>query len=172
MGNSGSVQPSFFPGPGAGFAAGDFNGDGKVDLAITGSAGVSIYLGNGDGTFRPTGSYGPGGQSIAVADFNQDGKLDLVDDGNSEAYILLGNGDGTFRPGIPYLLADSSNFLNAVSVGNFNKDAVPDLVGAGSNGGNLSGVISILLSAPFKAIFQGSLNFGSQGVGTTSPHYS
>jgi hypothetical protein len=63
---------------------GDFNGDGKLDLAMTDSAGnaVIILLGNGDGTFtEAVGSpyaVGRGPFQIAAADFNGDGKLDLA----------------------------------------------------------------------------------------------
>ena len=59
---------------------GDFNADGKVDLALasTGTNSVSILLGNGDGTFTIGSSPRTGLQpySVAVADFNGDGKLD------------------------------------------------------------------------------------------------
>src|SRR5713101_2109196 len=60
----------------------DFNGDGRLDLAVAnaGSNDVSILLGNGDGTFQAAQNYASGGTpvSLAVGDFNSDGKLDLV----------------------------------------------------------------------------------------------
>src|SRR5207302_1029086 len=56
--------------------AGDFNGDGKADLAVATDVGISALLGNGDGTFRTAVNYGAGNQpSFAVAgDFNSDGR--------------------------------------------------------------------------------------------------
>src|SRR6185437_29182 len=61
---------------------GDFNGDGKVDLAVlnTGSNNVSILLGNGDGTFQAAKNFDAGDNpsGIFVRDFNGDGKLDLA----------------------------------------------------------------------------------------------
>ena len=67
----------------------DFNGDGKLDLAVTNhcadssctTGAVGILLGNGDGTYQPAVSYSSGGyftQTVAAADFNGDGKLDLA----------------------------------------------------------------------------------------------
>jgi hypothetical protein len=124
-------------------AVGDFNGDGKPDLAVAGYNGVSILLGNGDGTFQPQVSYMAGTSlvSVAVGDFNGDGKLDLaaVNPGSypngGSVSILLGNGDGTFRAPVTYALAGSALF---VTVGDFNGDGKADL--AVVNGG-----ISILL---------------------------
>src|SRR6201986_87686 len=56
---------------------GDFNGDGKTDIAATnGSGSISILLGNGDGTFQPPLTYVTGTAvsfSLAVADFNEEG---------------------------------------------------------------------------------------------------
>src|ERR1700674_3738612 len=84
---------------------GDFNGDGKPDLAVanSGSNNVSILLGNGDGTFQPAVNFDAGlsPNSIAVGDFNGDGRLDLavLQTGNptnsvaGAVSILLGNGD-------------------------------------------------------------------------------
>ena len=63
-------------------AVGDFNGDGKPDLAVanSGSNNVSVLLGNGDGTFQAAVNYGAGTEpySVAVGDFNGDGKPDLA----------------------------------------------------------------------------------------------
>ena len=63
-------------------AVGDFNGDGKPDMAATsGNADtVSIFLGQGDGTFRPPVSYSLAMEPLDVVtgDFNRDGKLDLA----------------------------------------------------------------------------------------------
>src|SRR5262249_27203762 len=60
---------------------GDFNGDHKLDLATAdfGSGGVSILVGNGDGTFGPFQFFAAGAHPdyLAAGDFNRDGKLDL-----------------------------------------------------------------------------------------------
>src|SRR5207248_1874764 len=83
-------------------AVGDFNRDGKLDLATANynSANVSILPGNGNGTFGLPTSFAAGTdpRGIAAADFNRDGKLDLAvaNFGSNNVSILLGNGDGTF----------------------------------------------------------------------------
>src|SRR5215469_15577325 len=63
-------------------SVGDFNGDGKIDIAVAnnGSGDVSILLGNGDGTFQSAVNFSAGNnpKAIAVGDFNGDGKLDLA----------------------------------------------------------------------------------------------
>ena len=93
-------------------AVGDFNLDGKPDLAVANSdppgffGSVSILLGNGDGTFQAPSYFRSGMHpaSIAVADFNRDGNLDLaiVDMGEypsaGAVSILLGDGKGGFQP--------------------------------------------------------------------------
>jgi hypothetical protein len=82
-------------------AAGDFNGDGKPDVAVASYKGVAILLGNGDGTFGSPKEVPVSGlpHSVAVADFNGDGKLDVVvaDEKSNSVSILLGRGDGTLK---------------------------------------------------------------------------
>jgi len=113
----------------------DFNGDGKSDLAVSNYSGgpevVSIFLGNGDGTFQPYTNYPVALQAdgIAVGDFNRDGKLDLAatnftNPGPSTVSILLGNGDGTFQPHVDYPVGSQPN---AVASADFDGDGKVDL---------------------------------------------
>ncbi|HXB13949.1 MAG TPA: VCBS repeat-containing protein, partial [Bacteroidia bacterium] len=110
--------------------SGDFNGDGKVDLAVTNatcygttngttftSDNVSIFLGTGTGNFGSATSFavgsvsGYGGlaypASITSADFNGDGKADLAtaNMNSNEISILIGTGTGSFNPAINWPLA-------------------------------------------------------------------
>src|SRR5690349_2235045 len=63
-------------------ALGDFNGDGKPDLAVANNStsNVSVLLGNGDGTFGTRTDYDVGQppSGVVVTDLNSDGKLDIV----------------------------------------------------------------------------------------------
>jgi uncharacterized protein (DUF2141 family) len=114
---------------GAGAALGDFNGDGKLDLALAGTpfdgntGGIWVALGNGDGTFQTPIRYATGNTSLAVfaADLNGDGKLDLITDG---ICIYLGNGDGTFAPA-SCISTDLSG--NPMALADFNGDGKLDV---------------------------------------------
>ena len=82
---SGCATPSFAPaqnfGVGDGptsIATGDFNSDGKPDLATANnlSDNVSVFLGNGTGGFGAAANFGAGNgpRSVTAGDFNADGK--------------------------------------------------------------------------------------------------
>lgn len=106
-------------------ATGDFRNNGTLDLAVVNN-GLSIALGNGDGTFRAAKTY-PYllGASIAVGDFNGDGNLDLVAPYGSGVGVFLGKGDGTFQAPIT---SATTVFPTFVAVGDFNGDHKLDIV--------------------------------------------
>ncbi len=157
-GKGGFSSPVFYPVEFAGdsAAAADVNGDGKVDLITNG---VSVLLGNGDGTFRTGASVMSGGIGSAnIGDFNGDGKLDVL----AGLSLLLGNGDGTFQQ--PLTFAGMKAQASPISMSAFNANGNLDLLGI--NG--LGSVLSIFEQRPlyFTPI---NLDFGTVQVGTTSP---
>jgi FG-GAP-like repeat len=133
--------------------AGDFNGDGKLDLALASSSiianpapgtggspffdvyNLEILVNRGDGTFATTdtpvsGLSAAGVPSpLIVADFDGDGKPDLV---SSDGTVLLSNGNGTFRT-----VPTSAGTVHASgAIGDFNGDGRLDMAGFGPGGGN------------------------------------
>ena len=90
-------------------AVGDFNQDGNRDLAVVSesSSGVSVLVGNGDGTFQTAVNFpisSSANFSVVVSYFNGDSIQDLAVAGSEKASstsgtvsVLLGNGNGTFR---------------------------------------------------------------------------
>src|SRR5579863_4874192 len=124
-------------------AVGDFNGDGRADLAVTNFSDntVSILLGNGEGTFQPAVTYAVGNApaSVAVGDVNGDGKLDLAvaNYADNTVSVLLGNGDGTFTPapGAPAKVGIGPIFI---ALGDFNGDGSLDFATANKGDNSVS----------------------------------
>ena len=128
--------------------AGDFNGDGRVDLAVTDGGyrgqgqGVSILLGNGDGTFRPPVLY-PAGMypsAIVAKDFTGDGVLDLAvaNRDSNDVTILRGDGFGGFQPLDVIPLGDQVEGPSSIMAGDFTGDGVLDLAVVGESTGTIS----------------------------------
>ncbi len=160
-----------------GIVVADFDGDGKLDVAISNfdQNSVAVFLNRGLGIFAAPmtapiittvqldSSLGLNVGSLAVGDFNEDGKPDLVVAtiaGSQASIVLLGNGDGTFRQQPP--IPDSFGFFHA-KVADLNGDGHQDLVFAmnGSigvslgNGDGTFGAMTVLPSGSFPGTYFG-----------------
>lgn len=128
-------------------ALGDFNHDGKLDVAVADYIGerVLTFLGNGNGTLRnpiatPAGTLGPNG--IVAGAFNRNGKLDVAIASYNSPYgtgVFLGKGNGKFKAPASYA---GSNHGEDIAAGNLNADKAPDLV-VGTDSG-----VDIFLNRP------------------------
>ena len=121
-------------------AIADVNGDGNLDLIVTGADpnshnwSYSVLLGNGDGSFQSPTLYQQNVQAvpsmIVIADFNNDGKPDFaLPVGNSVA-VLLGNGDGTFGTLTLFFDGEADSIVSA----DFNGDGKLDIAAGGASG--------------------------------------
>lgn len=115
-------------------AVGDFNGDGKIDIAtpvlgaVVGTYGFAVLLGKGDGTFQAPVSY-PSAELFALtaADLTNNGKLDLVTDSS----VMLGSGNGTFQSPIKTPLPTVSGL--SILIADFNQDGNLDIATSTGN---------------------------------------
>jgi len=119
--------------------AGDFNVDGKADLAVTGNGGVFVLFGNGNFSFGNPIDYATGNGTYAVTtgDFNGDGKPDLVvvNSGDNSVSVLLGGVNGTFQSALDYAVG---TFPQSAVVGDFNGDGFQDIATANEAANSVS----------------------------------
>jgi uncharacterized protein YfaP (DUF2135 family) len=158
-------------------AIADVNKDGHPDLVVANETDgtLSIFLGNGDGTFAAqtvialpgatTSTMATKPSAVVTGDFNDDGDIDLAvtDMANSRVLILLGNGDGTFQTPVAY--PTGSNPIALVAQ-DFDADGQPDLAIVNQGDGTTASTVTILLGNKVNAVQNGT--FGTP-PGQTSP---
>ena len=128
-------------------ASGQFTSSGHTDLVETDyfSKTVTVYLGNGDGTFQPGVTYAVGTNpiNVVVGNFgNGHADLAVTNSGDNTVSVLLGNGDGTFQTQKTYAVGTVPYYLTTADLTGTGKF---DLVVANYNNGNTNSSVSILM---------------------------
>jgi hypothetical protein len=117
--------------------AADLDGDGNQDLILTtaksggnNERGVSVFRGNGDGTFDPREPYDleNASRAIVAQDVNNDGRPDVIVASNEKIAVFINNGDGTLARNVKYKGFDSR--IADIIIADVNNDAAPDLLAA------------------------------------------
>jgi hypothetical protein len=170
LGNAdGTFSESSFPLMVSGaIAAADLNGDGKIDLVVTGPGDTAVLLGIGDGRFQaPTYATQTYAKTLVLGDFNNDGNLDIALGELYDVGLLLGNGDGTFRRAMRYATAGGG----AVAAGDLNGDGSLDVAVANNDVSPFSSsLLTILLNTGQKASsFKLAASPASQTVNAGDP---
>jgi hypothetical protein len=138
-----------YSGSGSVISTADVNGDGNLDLVLSGE----VLLGNGDGTFQSPITYSQAGPNLALADFNNDHKLDIViAAADEELAVLLGNGDGTFGSPVYYFDGGTNPTGAYLSVGDFNGDGNIDIAASPYGGENGLETAFLLGNGDFRSI--------------------
>lgn len=144
----GELSTGFLP---TAVVQGDFNADGKMDLAISngGENTIYVYLGKADGTFSTPEVLYTAGQSpvwLAAAQFRSAGHLDLitVDGDSKQVEVFSGNGDGTFKASS--VVATLAQIPSLIVTADFNKDGHLDFaVGLVVDAGTISPQFQLFL---------------------------